>query len=60
MRYIQRKKEQAWLVHVPKTESGLASRMGHLEGSNGIVPRRTVEFLPYVVEPRRIHRALVA
>ena len=32
MRYIQRKKEQAWLVHVPKTESGLASRMGHLEG----------------------------
>ena len=49
MRYIQRKKEQAWLVHVPKTESGLASRMGHLEGLNGVVPHRTVEFLPYVV-----------
>jgi len=49
MRYIQRKKEQAWLVHVPKTESGLASRMGHLEGLDGIVPRHTVEFLPYVV-----------
>jgi len=49
MRYIQRKKEQAWLVHVPKTESGLASRMGHLEGLNGIVPHHTVEFLPYVV-----------
>jgi len=49
MRYIQRKKEQSWLVHVPKTESGLASRMGHLEGLNGVVPHRTVEFLPYVV-----------
>jgi hypothetical protein len=49
MRYIQRRKEQAWLVHVPKTESGLASRMGHLEGLNGVLPHRTVEFLPYVV-----------
>ena len=49
MRYIQRKKEEAWLVHVPKTESGLASRMGHLEGLTGIVPHHTVEFLPYVV-----------
>lgn len=49
MRYIQRKKEEAWLVHVPKTESGLASRMGHLEGLTGIVPQHTVEFLPYVV-----------
>ena len=28
MRYIQRKNEEAWLVHVPKTESGLASRHG--------------------------------
>jgi hypothetical protein len=49
MRYIQRKKEEAWLVHVPKTESGLASRMGHLEGLDGVSPHRTVEFLPYVV-----------
>jgi hypothetical protein len=49
MRYIQRKKEQVWLVHVPKTESGLASRMAHLEGLNGITPHRTVAFLPYVV-----------
>jgi hypothetical protein len=49
MRYIQRKKEQSWLVHVPKTESGLASRMGHLEGLNGILPHHTMEFLPYVV-----------
>ena len=48
-RYIQRKKEHAWLVHVPKIESGMASRMGHLEGLNGVSPHRTVELLPYVV-----------
>ena len=36
-------------MHVPKTESGLASRMGHLEGLDGISPHRTVELLPYVV-----------
>ena len=49
MRYIQRKKEQAWLVHVPKNENGVASRMGHLEGLNGVSPHRTVEFLPYAL-----------
>jgi len=49
MRYIQRKKEEAWLVHVPKTESGMASRMGHLDGLDGVTPRRTVELMPYVV-----------
>ncbi len=49
VRYIQRKRERAWLVHVPKTESGLASRFGHLEGITGISPHRTVEFLPYIV-----------
>ena len=49
MRYIQRKKEEAWLVHVPKTESGLASRMGHLDGLDGVAPHRTVELIPYVV-----------
>jgi Domain of unknown function (DUF5916)/Carbohydrate family 9 binding domain-like len=49
MRFIQRKKEEAWLVYVPKKESGLASRLGHLEGLEGISPHRTVELLPYVV-----------
>ncbi len=49
MRYIQRKSERAWLVHVPKTDSGLASRMGHLEGLEGISPHRSVELLPYAV-----------
>jgi hypothetical protein len=48
-RYIQRKKEEAWLVRVPKTESGMASRMGHLVGLDGVAPRRTVELVPYVV-----------
>jgi hypothetical protein len=48
LRYIQRKNERAWLVHVPKTESGLASRMGHLEGLNGVSPQRTLELLPYL------------
>ena len=49
MRYIQRKNERAWLVHVPKTENGMASRFGHLEGLAGVSPHRTVELLPYVV-----------
>ena len=49
MRYIQRKNERDWLVHVPKTESGLASRLGHLEGLQGISPHRSVELLPYLV-----------
>ncbi len=49
MRYIQRKKEEAWMVQVPKTENGLASRMGHLDGLDGVSPHRTVEFMPYVV-----------
>jgi hypothetical protein len=48
-RRIQRKNENAWLVYVPKTESGLASRMAHLSGFEGVAPRRTVELLPYVV-----------
>ncbi|MEP6914853.1 MAG: DUF5916 domain-containing protein [Acidobacteriota bacterium] len=47
-RYIQRKHEHAWLVHVPKTDNGLASRMGHLDGLDGVSPHRTLELLPYV------------
>ena len=49
MRYIQRRNERVWLVHVPKTDNSLASRFGHLEGLEGISPDRTVELLPYVV-----------
>jgi hypothetical protein len=49
LRHIQRKNERDWLVYVPKTESGLASRMGHLTGFEGLAPRRTLELLPYAV-----------
>jgi hypothetical protein len=48
-RYIQRRNERAWLVHVPKTESGVASRAGHLEGIEGIRSGRSLEVLPYAV-----------
>ena len=46
-RFIRRKNEYAWLQITPKNASGLASRMPHLSGLNGIRPRRTVELLPY-------------
>jgi uncharacterized protein DUF5916/cellulose/xylan binding protein with CBM9 domain len=46
-RYIQRKNETVWLERVPKTESGLASRMGDLTGLEGLRPRRRMELLPY-------------
>jgi len=48
-RYIQRKKEEDWLVEVPKTENGLASRMAHLDGLDGVSSRHTLELLPYTV-----------
>jgi hypothetical protein len=48
-RFIQRKNERAWLVHVPKTERGVASRAGHLEGIEGIRSGRSLEVLPYAV-----------
>jgi hypothetical protein len=54
MRQIHRRNERAWLVHVPKTESGLASRMGHAVGFEGLAPRRTVELMPYVVSRAEI------
>jgi hypothetical protein len=59
-RYIQRKNENDWLLMVPKNETGLASRMPHLTGLDGIRPRRTFEVLPYVagraefVAPERV------
>jgi hypothetical protein len=46
-RFIQRKNERAWLHMVPKNETGLASRMPHLIGLDGLLPRRTLELLPY-------------
>jgi len=46
-RFIRRKNEYDWLHMVPKNESGLASRMPHLSGLDGIRPRRMLELLPY-------------
>jgi hypothetical protein len=46
-RYIQRKNETAWLELVPKNENGLASRMAHFTGIDGVQPKRHLELLPY-------------
>ena len=46
-RVVHRKNESSWLALVPKNESGLASRMAHLEGIAGIDPGRHLELLPY-------------
>ncbi len=46
-RYIQRKNESDWLALVPKTESGLASRMAQLTGIRGVKPRTPLVVVPY-------------
>jgi len=46
-RIVRRKSEISWLALVPSSESGLASRMAHLEGLRGIPPVRHLELLPY-------------
>ena len=60
MRFIRRKNERAWLELVPKNENGLASRMAHLTGLDGLRPKRHLELLPYTaaraefVQPARV------
>jgi hypothetical protein len=46
-RYVQRKNETSWLEMVPKSQSGLASRMLNLTGLDGLSPTRHLELLPY-------------
>lgn len=46
-RFIRRKNETAWLRLVPKNETGLASRMPHLTGLDGLQPKSHLELLPY-------------
>lgn len=46
-RVVHRKQEASWLALVPRNESGLASRMAHLHGIEGIAPARHLELLPY-------------
>jgi hypothetical protein len=53
-RYLQRRNESSWLEMVPKKESGMASRMAHLEGLNGIRPRKHLALLPYAVARREL------
>ena len=43
-------------MHVPKNESGLASRMGHLDGLDGMAPHRTSSSAVRR-QPRRVRRA---
>jgi hypothetical protein len=47
-RFIHRKNETAWFELVPKDETGLASRMAHLTGLDGIEARHNLEIMPYV------------
>jgi len=49
VRYIHRRNEADWLERVPKQESGLASRMGHVTDLDGIAPRPHLALLPYTV-----------
>ena len=46
-RFIQRKNETDWLELVKKNENGLASRMAHLTGLDGVRPKPHLELLPY-------------
>jgi hypothetical protein len=46
-RVIQRKNEVDWLALVPKTQSGLASRMAELTGIRGVKPRTPLVLVPY-------------
>lgn len=47
VRHLRRANETSWLELVPKNENGLASRMAHLTGLDGVRPRRQIEFAPY-------------
>lgn len=46
-RFIRRKNETVFLEFGPKNDNGLASRMMHLTGLDGIRPRRRLELAPY-------------
>ena len=46
-RFIRRRNETNWLELVPKNQNGLASRMAHFTGIDGMRPKRHLELLPY-------------
>jgi len=47
VRMIQRKNEETWWAFVPKKDEAVVSRMGELDGLDGIRSRRHLELLPY-------------
>jgi len=47
LRVISRKSESDWLALVPRSESGLASRMAPLSGIEGVEPRTPLVLVPY-------------
>ena len=57
MRYIQRKNERRGSCYVPKNESGLASRMAHLDGLDGHLAAPAPRAAAVRRRPRRVHRA---
>ncbi len=46
-RFIRRKNETDWLELVPKRETGLASRMAHIDGFDGFQPKTHIQAVPY-------------
>ncbi len=48
-RFIYRNSETDWFELVPKNENGLASRMAHLTGLDGIEVGHNLEIIPYAV-----------
>jgi uncharacterized protein DUF5916 len=55
-REIRRKNEVALFPFVPKTERGLASRFGHLEGLARLGTPRHLELLPYALARGNYHK----
>ncbi|MBE0557699.1 MAG: carbohydrate binding family 9 domain-containing protein, partial [Proteobacteria bacterium] len=53
IRTIERNRERQMWALILKSESGVVSRFGHLEGIEGISPQISIEVLPYVVGSTR-------
>jgi len=47
VRYIQRRNEEDWWAFIPKKESAIISKCGHLMGLDGVRGRRHLDLLPY-------------
>jgi len=53
VRYISRKKEEDDWSHVPQGVNANVSRWGHVDGIEGVKPRRTFELRPYFAASMR-------